>query len=75
MTPALVINPDKTALAGVGATGWAVGSQACKGTSPALAPKPTRVKKVTIKIMSSDFSEAIRVMSKTPPGVKSIETP
>ena len=32
--------PDRTALAGVGATGWASGSQTCSGTSAALMPSP-----------------------------------
>jgi hypothetical protein len=38
--PALTIAPLSTAEAGVGAAGWASGSQTCSGTSPALMPKP-----------------------------------
>ena len=38
----MVITPDKRALAGLGATGWAVGSHACNGNTPALAPKPIK---------------------------------
>ena len=40
-TPLLVRMPDSRALAGAGATGWALGSQMCSGNMPAFAPKPT----------------------------------
>ena len=50
--PALVMRPESTALAGLGATGWAVGSQAWRGTIPAFAPKPSRVRNVTARIVS-----------------------
>ena len=42
-TPALVSMPESSALAGAGATGWALGSQMCSGKEPALAPKPKRI--------------------------------
>ena len=41
-TPLLVRMPDSRAEAGAGATGWALGSQMCRGNMPALAPKPAR---------------------------------
>ena len=41
--PALVRTPDSRALAGAGATGWALGSQMCSGNTPALAAKPNRM--------------------------------
>ena len=40
MTPALAIRPLRSADAGAGAAGWALGSQLCSGNNPALAPKP-----------------------------------
>ena len=42
INPALIILPLNTALAGVGATGCAIGSQTCKPSNPALMPKPAR---------------------------------
>ena len=41
--PDLVSTPDSRAEAGAGATGWALGSQMCRGNIPALAPKPKRM--------------------------------
>ena len=41
--PALVRTPDSRALAGAGATGWALGSQMCSGNTPALAAKPKKM--------------------------------
>ena len=38
--PVFVRIPDKSALAGAGATGCAFGSQICSGNTPAFAPKP-----------------------------------
>ena len=68
-TPALAITPDKTAEAGAGATGWAVGSQPCSGYMPAFAPKPTTPKKTTIrKSVSCPCTCAI---SRLPPGTNS----
>ncbi len=40
MTPALIMTPLSTAEAGIGAAGWAMGSQTCSGTSPIFSPKP-----------------------------------
>ena len=40
MTPALAMRPLRSAEAGAGAAGWALGSQLCSGNRPALAPKP-----------------------------------
>ena len=42
--PVLVSMPDNSALAGAGATGWALGSQICTGKEPALAAKPTKIR-------------------------------
>ena len=42
-TPDLVSTPESSADAGAGATGWALGSQMCRGNMPALAPKPKRM--------------------------------
>ena len=42
-TPLFVRMPESSALAGAGATGWALGSQMCSGNMPAFAAKPTRV--------------------------------
>ena len=39
-TPVLVRMPDSRALAGAGATGWALGSHTCSGYIPAFAPNP-----------------------------------
>ena len=45
-TPDLVRMPDKSAEAGAGATGCALGSQMCTGNRPALPAKPTSVSQV-----------------------------
>ncbi len=67
-TPALVITPLKTAEAGAGATGWAVGSQPCMGNMPALVPKPTRVTKM---MPSSASLEMLRPsVNREPPATK-----
>ena len=39
-TPVLVRMPDRSALAGAGAAGWALGSHTCSGYIPAFAPNP-----------------------------------
>ena len=67
-TPILVITPESTALAGAGATGWAVGSHACMGNMPAFTPKPTSMANTMAR---SRFSwPATFAASSTPPGVK-----
>ena len=43
----MIIAPDSTALAGVGATGCASGSHTCSGSAPTLMPKPTSVRPIT----------------------------
>ena len=40
ITPALTITPLSTADAGMGAAGWASGSQTCSGTRPIFSPNP-----------------------------------
>ena len=44
-TPPLVTILDRRAEAGDGARGCAMGSHACSGMRPALAPKPSAIKK------------------------------
>ena len=44
--------PDRTALAGAGATGWAVGSHPCMGNMPAFVPNPTIVSISTSSVMA-----------------------
>ena len=65
-TPALVITPLSTALAGAGAMGWAVGSQPCMGNIPALVPKPITVMSSTHR--SSGPCEATASGESVPPG-------
>ena len=40
--PILVMMPDRGPDTEEGAAGWASGSQECRGTRPALTPKPMR---------------------------------
>ena len=54
-TPALTITPESTALAGVGAMGWAVGSQPCMGNMPALVPNPIMQMKNAIRNRAGGF--------------------
>ena len=62
--------PDRTADAGAGATGWAVGSQDCSGIMPALQPKPIIIKSQTV---NSRFSfPAAREKSSVPPAENSV---
>src|ERR1019366_3704157 len=42
--PVLTTIPDISAETLLGATGWAAGSQICRGTMPAFTPKPKRNK-------------------------------
>ena len=67
-TPPLVMMPERTADAGAGATGWAVGSHACMGIMPALAPKPTIIRKYTFR--SRGRCSAARRGFSAPPPVK-----
>ncbi len=46
-TATLSITPDMRAETLLGAEGWALGSQMCIGTSPALVPKPTNARMKT----------------------------
>ena len=64
-TPAFVMTPDKTALAGAGATGWAVGSHPCIGNIPAFVPKPTIIKNTANSMMPGGLASLIM-----PPGEK-----
>ena len=41
--PAFVSIPESSALAGAGATVWALGSQICSGNIPAFAPNPKSI--------------------------------
>ena len=72
-TPHFVIIPERTALAGAGATGCAVGSHAWSGYIPALQPKPiiipkyTTLRKFSCPIIATGF--------KTPPAVKVVVSP
>ena len=67
------LSPDSTAEAGAGATGCAVGSHACRGKRPALAPKPAMDRKAT---QSRTFSfPAILAGSSTPPAAKPSPVP
>ena len=43
--PVLIITPDIRAEMWLGAAGCASGSQICKGTIPALVPKPSKINK------------------------------
>ena len=67
-TPALVITPDRTAEAGAGATGWAVGSQPCIGNMPALVPKPMMVTRMTISMPSCE--RVMPSVTRLPPSTK-----
>jgi hypothetical protein len=42
---------DNTAEAGDGATGWALGNQACNGNIPAFAPKPINIHIIATNII------------------------
>ena len=70
MMPPFVMIPESTADAGEGATGCAVGSQACRGNIPALQPKPSAIRKNTTR---SRFScPATIAISSVPPGIKMV---
>jgi len=65
----LMTTPERTADTGAGAEGWASGSQAWKGISPALSPKPARnralakstVAEVGIRLIIFPISAIFRV--------------
>ena len=66
--PIFTIIPDNTADAGAGATGWAVGNQACIGNIPAFTEKP-RI--IDIAHTRSRVSCPCNIAgSSVPPGVK-----
>src|SRR6266496_5348425 len=45
--PILITTPDRIAETWLGATGWAIGSQICRGMIPDLAPKPNSASRKT----------------------------
>jgi len=50
----LIITPDISAETCDGATGWARGSQTCRGIAPALVPKPTSTRTNTTSRAAGD---------------------
>ena len=54
-TPILTITPDIMAEACEGAAGCALGSQPCRGSMPAFAPKPKNASKKAIDAMAGEI--------------------
>src|ERR1035438_1604529 len=63
--PRLTIAPDMSAEAGLGASGWALGSQTCKGTAPAFDPNPTRASRnAVLRTAAGRCTAWIRIAAK-----------
>ena len=54
--PILIITPESRAEMWLGAAGWACGSQMCSGRTPALEPKPARVRKNTVVLIPAGMA-------------------
>ena len=65
-TPILVMMPDRGADTDEGAAGWASGSQECRGTRPALTPKPARQSTRAVWNQNGKWKAASGAAEKTP---------
>ena len=58
------MTPLISADTGDGAAGCASGSQACSGSSPALAPKPNNASRYATVIQPADAGSTVRIVAK-----------
>jgi len=68
------MTPDINAEIWEGATGWASGSQTCRGTIPAFKPKPIKAK-VKAMVAQVGLSVAAFMAAKLKPSEKPARTP